>query len=248
MKRHQLVKLKVQSLLSFTVHLFLALPEALIVFGLFSTKVYHKERLKHLKPPFLIVSNHLSLVDSWFGNFGVGFPQFYWKPWFFPWSVAEATNYFRGLLGVFIWLSRAIPIKRGGTPIEQALTLEKIEAVLEMGEGVYVFPEGTRSRTGRMGKSTPGVGRVYRQVPDCTLLPIYLRGAENVLPIGAKFIRFFKKVDVVIGEPVKLTCEAEGLHASKLMAEKIYNILLEMEKDYFASDQYRSKEIMAEKA
>jgi len=244
MNRSQTALLRLQSYLSWIFVVLIEAPIFLLLMRLFSVRVFHKENLKGLKPPFILVSNHLSLIDSWFGVYSVAWPEFLWKHWLLPWHLPEATNYFRGLQAVLVWLSRSIPIARGSGARQVAVALEKVVEVLKKGESVYIFPEGTRSRTGRIGDCTTGIGRIYKKVPHCTILPIYLRGMENVLPIGVKFPRLFKKIDVVIGEPVRLKTEYSGLRANKVIAEQIFKILVNMEKEYFESSQYRSKEIV----
>jgi len=244
MRRTHFALLRLQSYLSWIFVLLIEAPIIWLLMRFFSLRVYHKENLKGLKPPFILVSNHLTLIDSWFAVYAIAFPQFIWKHWLLTWHVPEATNYFRGLQALLVWLSRSIPIVRGSRPRKVAAALEKVVEVLKKGESVYLFPEGTRSRTGRIGKYTTGIGRIYKKVPDCSILPIYLRGIENVLPIGVKFPRLFKKIDVVIGKPVRIKSEYIGLIANKIIAEQIFKLLVNMEKEYFESNQYRSKEIV----
>ena len=244
MSRSQAALLRLQSFLSWLFVLLIEAPVFWLLMRFFSFRVYHKEHLKGLKPPFILVSNHLTLIDSWFAVYAIAFPQFIWKHWLLTWHVPEATNYFRGLQALLVWLSRSIPIVRGSRPRKVAAALEKVVEVLKKGESVYLFPEGTRSRTGRIGNYTSGIGRIYKKVPDCSILPIYLRGIENVLPIGVKFPRLFKKIDVVIGKPVRIKSEYIGLIANKIIAEQIFKLLVDMEKEYFESNQYRSKEIV----
>lgn len=247
MSRVQTLFLRVQSILSWIFAVFIGTPFIWLFIKLFSYKVYHKEHLKELTPPFILVSNHLALIDTWFGAFAIAFPEFYWKPWLLPWHLPEETNYHRGLLVPYMWLNRSIPIVRGATPKEQKLSKDKIINVLQNNEAIYVFPEGTRSRSGRIGDYTTGIGRIYLRVPNCTILPIYIRGTEKVLPIKSIFPRIFKKIDVVIGRPMKLTSEHQGLRAGVDISKQIFDILVKMEKEYFESGKYRAKEISAEK-
>jgi len=247
MSRFQVLILRIQSFLSW-IFLFVEAPLFWLIIKLFSYKIYHKGRLKELKPPFILVSNHLTLIDPWFVQYATTFPRSYWRPWLFVWNLPEQTNYFRGFLVPFIWLSKTIPIIRGATPKEQKLTKDKIINVLQNNEAIHIFPEGTRSRTGRIENYTTGIGRIYQRVPNCTILPVYIRGIENVLPIGRKFPRIFKKIDVVIGEPRKLTTEYKGIRGGVDISKQIFDILVTMEKEYFESEKYRAQEILKEKA
>ena len=248
MSRVQVLVLRIQSFLSWVFAGLIAAPFLWLFIKLFSYKIYHKERLTELKPPYLLVSNHLTLIDSWFIAYATIFPDFLWWPWKMFWSVPEFTNYYRGPLALLMWLSRTIPIIRGASPKEQKLAKGKIINVLKNNEAVHFFPEGTRSRTGRIENFTTGIGRIYLFIPDCRILPVYIRGTENVLPIGRKFPRIFKKIDVVIGEPRKLTTEYKGIRGGVDISKQIFDILVVMEKEYFESGKYRAREILKEKA
>ncbi|MEE8637975.1 MAG: lysophospholipid acyltransferase family protein [Candidatus Margulisiibacteriota bacterium] len=247
MNRVQILLLRVQSVLSWLFCAFIGAPFTWLFIKLFSCKVYHKERLKGLKPPFILVSNHLTLIDSWFIAYALCFPESYWKPWLLLWHLPEKTNYYRGLLVPFMWLTRSIPIIRGAAPKEQKLAKDKIINILQNNEAIHIFPEGTRSRSGRIEDFTTGIGRIYQRVPNCTILPVYIRGTEKVLPIKSIFPRLFKKIDVVIGRPRKLTSEHKGLRAGVDISRQIFDILLEMEKEYFESKEYRAREILGVK-
>jgi 1-acyl-sn-glycerol-3-phosphate acyltransferase len=231
--------------LSWIFYVFIGAPLAWLFIKLFSYKVYHKERLKELKPPFILVSNHLTLIDPWFVQYAITFPGFLRRPWLLVWNLAEQTNYFRGLLAPLIWLSRTIPIIRGGELKEIKLSVDKVIKILQNHEAIHIFPEGTRSRTGKIEDYTTGIGRIYLKVPNCAILPMYIRGIENVLPINAKFPRLFKKIDVVIGKPRKLTSPHKGLRARADISKQIFDILVKMEKEYLESGRYRAREILA---
>lgn len=243
MSRTQIFLLRVQSFLSWLVYAVIAGPLFCLFLRLFSYKVYNKHNLKGLKPPFILVSNHLSLIDSWFVQYAIGFPQFYFKPWIMPWNLPEGTNYFRGIIAPFIWLSRSIPIVRLGAAKDKKLSIDKVIDVLRNKEAVHIFPEATRSRTGRMERYTNGVGRVYLSVPDVTILPVYIRGMEHVLPINVKVPRLFKKIDVVIGRPIKPVSDCIGAKAAMDISKQAFDVLVGMEKDYFKSGKYRANEM-----
>jgi 1-acyl-sn-glycerol-3-phosphate acyltransferase len=54
---------------------------------------------------------------------------------------------------------------------------------LALGEALLIFPEGARSRTGRMQPLLAGVAR-YLEAPDVWVLPMGLTGTERLFPIG----------------------------------------------------------------
>jgi 1-acyl-sn-glycerol-3-phosphate acyltransferase len=246
MSRLQVFFLRIQSFFSWAFCALFSAPLLWLLLKLFSYRVYHKEQLKKLRPPFILVSNHLTLIDSWFVNFAIGFPDFYWKPWLQTWHLPEATNYYRGLLAPFIWLNKTIPIVRGAPPKEQKLTKDKIISVLKNHEAIHIFPEGARSRSGRIEDYTTGIGRIYQRVPNCTILPVYIRGTENVLPINIKTPRLFKKIDVVVGEPRRLASKYKGLKSGIDISRQIFDVLVGMEKKYFETKEYRAEQVLKE--
>ncbi len=70
----------------------------------------------------------------------------------------------------------AMPIKRGAIDREAIGTALR---VIGNGYGLTVFPEGTRSRTGRLGESKPGIGILARQA-GCPIVPMHLHGSNEL--------------------------------------------------------------------
>lgn len=86
--------------------------------------------------------------------------------------------------------------------IEQAKQdLKKAREKMEDGIVLWIAPEGTRSRTGRMGTFKKG-GFILAINAGAQIIPVGIRGSEKVLP--PKTWEFFldQKVDVHIGKPI----------------------------------------------
>ncbi|MCO5169958.1 MAG: AMP-binding protein [Planctomycetes bacterium] len=62
-------------------------------------------------------------------------------------------------------------------------SLERFVELLRQGKTVLIFPEGTRSTTGRMGSFKPGVGLLV-QAARVGILPVYLSGTYQAMPKG----------------------------------------------------------------
>ena len=68
---------------------------------------------------------------------------------------------------------------------------------------VIVFPEGTRTRSGKVGKGKPGVGKlVYEARP--IVVPVYMSGTAEILGVGMRVPAVFRTVKVYIGKPLNL--------------------------------------------
>ena len=86
--------------------------------------------------------------------------------------------------------------------IEQAKQdLKKAREKMEDGIVLWISPEGTRSRTGRMGPFKKG-GFILAIEAGAQIIPVGIRGSEKVLQ--PKTWEFFldQKVDIHIGKPI----------------------------------------------
>lgn len=140
-------------------------------------------RLRREPGPLLVCANHLTLVDSFLVGWALGTPGYYARHWSaLPWNVPERENFARSAAQrVLVWLARCIPVTRRGPREEVSRALERVATVLRRGDALLIFPEGGRSRSGRVDPHAAawGVGRVVRAVPGCRVLCVYLRGEEQ---------------------------------------------------------------------
>lgn len=63
----------------------------------------------------------------------------------------------------------------------------RIDALLQAGWHVILFPEGTRSRTGDLGRFRSGVAHLAR-LSSARVLPVWLGGTEALMPVGARWL------------------------------------------------------------
>ncbi|MCX5781349.1 MAG: lysophospholipid acyltransferase family protein [Elusimicrobia bacterium] len=94
------------------------------------------------------------------------------------------------VLGSFIKAINTFPVKRGQFDIK---SIRFAQTILEKGEGLFMFPEGTRSKDGNFGKALPGVGMLacVAQVP---VVPVRVRNTDKLFS--------FKQIIINIGVPI----------------------------------------------
>lgn len=163
----------------------------------------------------IVAGNHESMLDM----FMIG----YRVPRYIRWMAKEEL-FKNKLVAKFITACGAYPVKRSTRDVSAARTTFEM---LEKGEPVGIFPQGTRSKgTGRAHKAKHGVAKfaVEAGVP---VQPVAIWGK----------IRLFGRVYVRFGDPIRLPCPAQGTKYTKedyqAMAQeildKIYTLMEEPE-------------------
>jgi 1-acyl-sn-glycerol-3-phosphate acyltransferase len=140
--------------------------------------------------PALLIANHQSFLDPLL----IGLPL--QRPVSF---LARDTLFKVPVIGWILRSTYVMPIRRESAGTESLrVSLKR----LEDGYLVGVFPEGTRSRDGRLGPMKPGFVALVRraQVP---LIPVAVSGAFEAMPRGAVLLRP-RRVRVVFGTPISV--------------------------------------------
>ena len=88
------------------------------------------------------------------------------------------------ILGWIIRRMGSFPVKRGA-PDRRALRMAM--RVLQKGEALVIFPEGTRTRSGELGPAEPGVALIAHST-KAPVVPMYLQGTVAALsPLQPRF-------------------------------------------------------------
>jgi 1-acyl-sn-glycerol-3-phosphate acyltransferase len=106
------------------------------------------------------------------------------------------------ILGPLFPDMNVIPVDRDGT---DRSALKTIVHKIREGNGVVLFPEGTRSRSGDLQPAQPGLGLIIAKTL-CPVLPLRIFGAGDAYPRGAKFPRPVS-ITTVIGKPLYFSKE-----------------------------------------
>ena len=162
--------------------------------------------------PVIVASNHLSFFDS------VVLPVVVPRKVVF----LAKSDYFTGA-GVKGTLIRAwfeglgmLPVDRDDTKAAIA-SLDTALEVLRSGEAFGIYPEGTRSRDGRLYRGRTGVAHLALTA-GCPVVPVGLAGTQDIQPVGSNRPRL-AKVSVRFGEPITVAGEYDGIPSGRARRE-----------------------------
>ncbi len=180
--------------------------------------------------PTLICANHLTMVDSAYLHWAFA-PLWEYLLHFdrFSWNVAAIEHLNRNFwLRPIVFLGKTVPINRGGEDAHRKAVLNKIRWLVSNGEVCTLFPEGTRSRTGRIDPPnvTYGIGQILKDLEKPQVLCAYLRGTRQqrmsaVPPYGDTVVL---KVEVL--EP---KTDLEGMRGARDLSRQVIYKLKAME-------------------
>jgi 1-acyl-sn-glycerol-3-phosphate acyltransferase len=166
----------------------------------------------------ILASNHLSFVDS------VVIPVIVPRKVVF----LAKSDYFTGpgLKGTArrLWFEGLgmLPVDRDDT--KAAMTsLDTALEVLGRGEAFGIYPEGTRSRDGRLYRGRTGVAYLALTA-GVPVVPVGLRGTQDIQPIDSNLPRR-AKVTVEFGEPLHFTDRYAGVPLGRARREATDEIM-----------------------
>jgi len=147
--------------------------------------------------PLIIVANHISNADP---------------PLVFGWltpalgrqmHILAKEALFVGPVGWFLRKNGITPVKAGGSDIE---AYRVAKAVLDRGEVLCIFPEGTRSVTGVMQEPKPGVAMLATR-SHVPVVAVGISGSDQFLGRGKRLPRLGSRITVRAGEPFTLALD-----------------------------------------
>lgn len=146
---------------------------------------------------FIVASNHLSFFDSVIIQaMSPRMVHFFAKAEYFN------RSGFKGrLMKGFFESVGSIPVERG----EQAASvaaLDELVQMIESGQGVGIYPEGTRSRDGRLYRGRTGVGWLALAT-GAPVLPVGLADTDRLQPPG-RTMALPHKFSLTVGRPIEV--------------------------------------------
>lgn len=173
--------------------------------------------------PVILVGNHLSVIDSFFMPVMVDRRVYF----------LAKSDYFAGK-GLKGWLVKnfmlgvgQLPIDRsGGKASEASLTTGL--SVLDRGDVLGIYPEGTRSPDANLYRGRTGVARLVLE-SGATVVPVVMIDTEKAMPIGAKLPRI-RRIGTVIGKPLDFS-RFNGMSADRFVLRSVTDeIMVEIQK------------------
>ena len=146
--------------------------------------------------PVILASNHLSFIDS------IIIPLVVPRHVTF---IAKAEYYTgRGLKGRlsrwFFTTMGQVPVQRDDPRAGQR-SLDAALEVLKRGGAFGIYPEGTRSRDGKLHQGRTGVAWLAL-AGSAPVVPVAVRGTDKVQPVGKRLPRPYRGVQVHFGAPI----------------------------------------------
>jgi len=141
----------------------------------------------------LIAANHASYLDI--PLLGCGMHR---RAWYLGRNDLFPVPVLNGILQALGW----IPVRLGRLDRE---AFGKAIDLIRTGHVVVIFPEGGRSHDGHLRPPKAGIGVIVSQT-GCPVVPAYLKGTFDVLPMRARLPRF-RQVTVRFGDPIQFKTE-----------------------------------------
>jgi 1-acyl-sn-glycerol-3-phosphate acyltransferase len=171
------------------------------------TRVAGREGLAHLPPPVILVANHSSHLDT--PTILRAMPL----AWRRRTAVAAAADYFykkRMIASLVALIFNTVPILRrgNGSRAGGGGSFDHVDKLIDQRWNLLIFPEGTRSREGKLGRLRSGAAVMARQ-HGIPIVPIRVRGTHAAMPPGRSWpqrthglLSRRHRVDVQFGPPI----------------------------------------------
>jgi 1-acyl-sn-glycerol-3-phosphate acyltransferase len=115
---------------------------------------------------------------------------------------------FEGFLRNFLYfIAGVIPVHRYDEESKKK-AIKKCVEKLKKGEILIMYPEGTRSKDGKIHEGKPGIAKIYLET-GIPILPVAIKGNFEIMPVGKSFPKFKKIVKINVGKPLEFKKELE---------------------------------------
>ncbi len=168
------------------------------------------------EPGVMLLYNHISAIDPFL--VGVTAMPFFSPIWWRAPAKEELFSF--PIVRNIIASWGAFPVRRGKRDLK---AITKMTALLQ-NSVVLIAPEGTRSTTGALQKGKSGVGKIIYDARPKNIIPVRLRGVEQILPKGCIFPRIGKTTEITFGAPMQMSpfyALPESIETSRKIVEAV---------------------------
>lgn len=149
------------------------------------------------EPGVFLLYNHISAIDP-FLVAATGMPLFSPIWWHAP---AKEELFKIPLVRWILGTWGAFPVRRGRG---DRSVMEKMVRLIQSSV-IVLAPEGTRSMDGRLLRGRAGVGKILYDARPPKVIPVAIRGTDEILPKGSVLPAIGKKTWIRYGAPMDLS-------------------------------------------
>lgn len=184
---------------------------------IFRMKVHHKENIPSTGA-FILASNHISLADPQFVGSAVKREIHF---------LAKKELFNNKIFANILKRVNTHPVNRTGFDKK---VIETAVEILQSGEPIIMFPEGTRGREGKFLPARPGIG-IIAQTAKVPVVPVYVSGTDKLSAC------FFGKetLNLFIGSPVtvdKIKNYTDDKNGYRELADEIMNRIKDLKAEF----------------
>ena len=172
------------------------------------------------KGNFILASNHQSHLDE-LATAYLCVPRRYH-------FIGQTDNY-RGFtkfwLYVLYFIAGVIHLNRKSKESKKETIQEAIK-VLKERDVLIIYPEGTRTRTGKIGKGKWGIAKIFLETGK-PILPVGIKGTFELMPPGGK-LKIKRLIKINIGKPLYFKEEFEGMKKNNQNPKETEEVLIKI--------------------
>jgi len=197
------------------VHIGMYLFLKIILPLLFRYRVRGRQNIP-LSGAVLIVSNHASNLDPPLIGAACLRRMFRYMGKEDLWAASRPFCFLMENLGAF-------PVRRGAADRE---ALRYASDLLDAGQALVVYPEGTRTRDGSIGDAQPGVAMILSKHPEIPILPLRIDGSFEAFGYGKRYPSPHR-ISITIGKPFSLARKFQKTIPRKQLYREIGDEIME---------------------
>jgi len=134
---------------------------------------------------------------------------------------------FQGLLrNFFYFIGGVIPVNRENE-VSKKTAIGKAISALKKGYILVIYPEGTRSRTGKIQEGKSGVAKIFLKT-GIPILPVGIKGTFELMPPGKAFPKIKRIVKINVSKPLYFKEEFEKVKNLDCNSEEYKNSLFKI--------------------